>query len=355
MKFTPKPYFEIFEAYRIFCTFLFPFLFAINLSAEISRPPFNPAWWCSGAHAQSIAGALFRPRERNALLRERLEMPDGDFLDVDWLAGTPGSPLIIILHGLGGSAGANYVQTLVSEIQKKKWQAAAINARGSTEINRLPETSHGGQTKDLDFVVRTAIQRKKAREIYLAGYSIGGNQLLKWLGEQGPNVPNEIKGAAAVSVPYDLAKSVKNLDRGFNKAVYTRLLLKNLKAAALKKSVQFPGKLDAEKIRRAATFKEYDHEVTALLNGFQNELEYWEKSSSANFLNRIRVRTLLIHAANDSFLPEKDLPLEKIRENSDYLELLLTEDGGHAGFVSGAVPFRLDHWLEETILNFFSI
>ncbi len=333
--------------------FLLPLiLFFLNTGAAYSGRPFKQAWWCRGAHLQTIAGGLFRSDPKVPLREERLETPDGDFIVLDWLDGKEHAPLVVILHGLGGSARVPYVHTLLKKIQTVGWQAVAINARGSTEPNRLAETNHGGQTKDLDWTIRKIIERKKTDKIYLVGFSIGGNQALKWLGEQGEHAP--VEKAVAVSVPYKLATSVQNLDKGFNRKVYTSRMLKSLKTHALEKERRFPGSLDRKKVAESSTFQVYDREATARLNGFKNETEYWSQSSSENYLLKIRRPTLLIHAADDPFLPERDLPLEKIKRNASYLELLLTPAGGHLGFVSSKCPFRLDDWLEQTILDFFT-
>ena len=323
----------------------------LNTGAASNRP-FKPAWWCPGAHIQTIAGALFRADPNVPLRQERLKTPDGDFIVLDWLEGRERTPLVVILHGLGGSANVTYVHTLLEKIQARGWQAVAVNARGSTEPNLLPETNHGGQTKDLDWTIRTILERKKADKIYLVGFSIGGNQSLKWLGEQGAGAP--VEKAVVVSVPYNLETTVRNLDKGFNQKVYTSRMLKALKPRSLDKATRFPGSLDAKKVAEAKTFEVYDREATARLNGYKDEIDYWGQSSSENFLDKIRRPTLLIHAANDPLLPERDLPLEEIKSNPGYLELLLTRDGGHLGFVSGKCPFRLDDWLEQTILDFFT-
>ncbi|MBI3307667.1 MAG: alpha/beta fold hydrolase [Candidatus Omnitrophica bacterium] len=334
------------------------FFFLLIISHLITAPvhayayeSFKPAWWCRGAHAQTIYGGLFRPAPNIALRRERVEIPDGDFLDLDWLDSKEKSPMVIILHGLGSSSKAPYALSLFREIQNRGWQAVALNARGVREPNRLSETSHGGQTKDLNWLIHRILDEKKADKIFLVGYSIGGNQTLKWLGEQGTNVP-EVEKAAAVSTPYNLEAAVHNLDKGFEREVYTRAMLKGLKATALQKEKLFPGTMDREKVKNANTFTVYDREVTARVNGFKDEKDYWSKSSSVHFLNQIQRPVLLIHAQNDPFLPLRDLPLEEIKKSS-WLQWLLTQDGGHLGFVSGSCPFRPDPWLEKTILDFF--
>ncbi len=176
--------------------------------------------------------------------------------------------------------------------------------------------------------------------------------MLKWLAGIGEGVP-QVEKAAAVSVPYNLARAAHNLDRGFNRQVYTRFMLTGLKYRALELEKRFPGIVDAEKVRRAATFEIYDREVTARLNGFQDEEDYWQRASCVSDLEKIRKPVLLIHAENDPFLPAADLPLKEIK-SSPFLELLLTREGGHLGFVSGKVPFRREPWLELTILDYLA-
>jgi predicted alpha/beta-fold hydrolase len=181
---------------------------------------------------------------------------------------------------------------------------------------------------------------------------LGGNVILKYLGQKGENVPKEIAKAAVVSVPYDLEKSAHNLDRGFNREVYAWSMLKHLKARTFEKAKRFPDDINFEKVKDINTFQAYDREITARLNGFQDERDYWAQSSSMNYLEPIKISTLLIHAANDPFLPEKDLPVESIHR-SPHLKFILTPDGGHLGFISGNIPFHSDKWLEPTIIGFF--
>ena len=315
---------------------------------------FKPAWWCLGAHAQTIFARFFRPFPKLDLNRKRLETPDSDFLDLDYLAGDKDSPVVVVLHGLEGSSKVPYVQSLLGELQKIKWKAVAVNYRGcSGEANWLKQSYHSGKTEDLDFVLKCILQEEKTNPIFLVGYSIGGNIILKWLGEQGKNVPPQIQKAVAVSVPYDLLRSVQVMDRGFNREIYTRKLLTTLKAKALAKEKCFPGNVDEGRVKYSKTFKDFDREVTAPLNGFKDEIEYWTQSSSLYYLDRIRLQTLLIHAKDDPFFPGSLLPLEQIKR-SDYLKLVLTDKGGHLGFVSGNWPWKQELWLEKTITDFFA-
>ncbi len=320
---------------------------------------FKPAWWCRGAHAQTLFGALFRPRLRMRLSRRRLEMPDGDFLDLDFLE-TPSSnrrrvlPLVVLLHGLEGSSQAPYVQSLMGEIHGRGWDAVAVNMRMCSGVpNRLKQTYHSGKSEDLGFVVDYLREKEERSELYLVGFSIGGNIVLKWLGERGGGGAREIQKAAAISVPYDLSASVELMDTGFNRSVYTRALLTSLKAKIRMKEKQFPDAVRYGLAKRCTTFKEFDRQVTAPLNGFHSEADYWAKSSCKNFLKSIAVPTLLIHARDDPFFPGQLLPLTDFYR-SEHLKVLLIPHGGHLGFISGPWPWKQDLWVEKTIMDFFA-
>jgi len=295
-----------------------------------------------------------------ALHRKRLELSDGDFLDLDFSSspssknGGEATPIVVILHGLEGSSRAPYVQTLVKEICADGWNAVAFNMRGcSGEGNRLKETYHSGKTEDLESVLRHLIEKEGRQKIYLVGYSIGGNILLKWLGEYGNSVPPQIQKAAAISVPYDLTRSVELMDCGLNRRIYTRALLRRLKAKIRLKEKQFPNVIRYDDIKKCTTFREFDRKVTAFLNGFPSAENYWASTSCKHFLKSITVPTLLIHAENDPFFPAKLLPFEAIR-NSDYLYPLIVPNGGHLGFIAGQWPWKQEPWLERQIMTFFS-
>lgn len=316
---------------------------------------FKPAGWCPGAHTQTIFAHLYRPAPKIQYQRRRLETPDGDFLDLDFLPGHKDAPLVLILAGLEGNAWSKYVRSLVNEIQKMGWRACAMNYRGSSgERNRLPQTYHSGKTEDVDSVVNALMEVEYPRKIFMVGYSIGGNMLLKWLGEQGSKARDKVERAMAVSVTYDLEKSVGLMDRGFNREIYTRKLLTQLKWKAFWKQKQFPQKLfDPWKVWFSSTFKEFDHEVTAPLNGFQGAFDYWSRSSCLKFLPDIRVQTALLHSEDDPFFPGALFPHDAVKR-SEYLETIWTLHGGHLGFVTGDKPGRMDPWLEHTILQFLS-
>ncbi len=314
---------------------------------------FQPAPWCRGGHAQTIIGGIFRENLSIPYRRERLELPDGDFLDLDWADAAPlasDAPLVFILHGLASHSSSLYIKTLIDEILKRGWRAVVMNARGqSGEPNRLNVTHHAGRSQDLDFALKHTVRVSKAEKIYPVGFSLGANLLLKWLGENPAQIPSQIKKAVGVSGSYDLLKTSTALDtNGFNRNIYVRSMLNYLKPLAYEKEARFPGSLNLPAIQAASTFKVYDREVTAKLNGFKDEMDYWEKSSAMNYAAQIQTPTLIIHAANDPFLPEKDFPHAKLTQ-SPHVKILMTQDGGHLGFVSGKWPWESGRWLEKTI------
>ena len=318
-------------------------------------PDFKPAWWCRSAHAQSIFGSVLKT-SRVPLHRKRFETPDGDFLDLDFLElnESKSGPRVLIVHGLEGSSKSPYVQNLLAEIARRGWRAAVLNMRMcSGEPNRVKQTYHSGKTEDLDFVVRELAKDHPEEKMYLVGYSIGGNIVLKWLGEQGEKAAPTIAGAAVVSVPYDLARSVERMDRGFNREVYTRLLLKRLLKKLDAKKKIFPEAIHYNRLARCKTFTAFDNEVTAPLNGFKDANDYWRKSSCQPWLKSVKVPALLIHAEDDPFFPGSLLPLEEIRA-SEFLKALISSHGGHLGFVSGRSPWQRVNWLERTVLDFFA-
>ncbi len=320
-------------------------------SPRLVEVSFQPAWWCSGAHAQTIYAHLFRPHPKLVYERKRLETPDGDFLDLDFLPGRKDAPLVLVLAGLEGHSRSKYVRSFLGELQKIGWRACAMNYRGcSGEVNRVPGTYHSGKTDDVDLVVNAISMMEYPRKIYVVGYSIGGNMMLKWLGEQGSRVREKVERALAVSVTYDLERSVGLMDRSFNQEVYTRKLLTQLKFKAFQKLAKFPKIFNPWKVWFTSTFKEFDEEVTAKLNGFKSAKDYWTRSSCLSFLPEIRVPTGLIHAEDDPFFPGQFFPHDVVRL-SEYLETIWAYHGGHMGFVTGSL-FHMEPWMEHTMIKY---
>jgi len=318
------------------------------MSAE---PEYRPPAWYRGRHLQTLWGPLFRNWRRPPLRRERLETPDGDFVDLDWLRGPPaGAPLVLILHGLEGSSRSHYARGLLRGAGRLGCRAAVLHFRScSGEVNRLPRLYHSGETADLDWVIGRLRERDAPRRLGLVGISLGGNVALKWLGERGEQAPAEVAAAAAISTPFDLTACAGALDRGFNRAVYTMSFLRTMKAKIRAKAHLYDGRLDVAGALRARTFAEYDRFFTAPLNGFADERDYWSRASSGPYLERIRRPTLLINATNDPFMPGSRLPTAAV-QRSRWLEAAFVPEGGHVGFLDG--PLGRSSWAERRALAF---
>jgi len=315
---------------------------------------FTPPWWCRNRHAQTIWGPFFRPA-RLALRRERMITDDGDFVDLDWLADAPapGAPLVMVLHGLEGSSRSHYVQGLLGGARARGWRGVALNFRScSGEMNRLPRFYHSGDTGDVDAVVRRLLAREPGLRLGVVGISIGGNVMLKWLGEQGVAAPPAVAGGVAISVPYDLEACARVLDRGFAKHVYTANFMRTMRRKVVEKARAYPGFVDVASACRARTFSEYDAAVTAPLFGFADAQDYWRRASSAPYLAAVARPALLINALDDPFVPAHALP--KPGELPPHVQLVLTPHGGHVGFVDGRWPWRVDSWAERRALDFLA-
>lgn len=262
-------------------------------------------------------------------------------------------PLVIMLHGLEGSARSHYIVGLHHAFRAIGWSSAVMEFRScGDEFNRGRRLYHSGETSDLDRAVGWALERS-ARRIYLVGFSLGGNVLAKWLGEKGETAPEAVRAAVVVSVPFDLAASAPYFERTLG-GFYAWRFLRTLIPKALEKERQFPGSMDVEKIRRSRTFREFDTYATAALHGFRDAEDYWARSSSGPLLGRIRKPTLLLSALDDPFCPPESLPWAAASA-SPWLYPQFPPHGGHVGFVGGIVPFRPQYWAEEHIVRFFRI
>ena len=292
-------------------------------------------------HFQTIGAALFPP-PRVPLRRERWETPDGDFVDVDFSLSPAddAAPRLVLLHGLEGSSDSHYARALAARFAEAGWRVAIPHWRGcSGEPNRLARAYHSGDTAELDWL----LERFGAR-LDALGVSLGGNVLLKWLGERGAAAAARVRRAAAVSAPLDLAAAADALDRGLNRLLYTRMFLDTLKPKSLAKLERFPGLYDAARLRRARTFREFDDLVTAPLHGFRDAAHYWKASSSGSYLAGVRVPTLVVNARNDPFLPERAL-LAATAVAAPCVELDFPRTGGHVGF--------RNRWLTDRLMRFF--
>jgi len=310
---------------------------------------YAPARWLFGPNLMTVFGPIFRSGPRVHLKRERWELSDGDFVDVDRMSGPRDAPLLVLLHGLEGSSSAHYIRGLLAQAAARRWRALALNFRGcSGDMNRLVRSYHSGETGDLGELVRRT--RGEADRIVLAGCSLGGNVLVKWLGEQGASVPREIKAAVALSVPFDLALSAQTLDGpGFWRWVYRTRFLRTLKRKSLAKLKKFPGAADADRVRRARTLFEFDDALTARVHGFGSAPDYYAQSSSRSFVERVQVPLLLLSAADDPFIPAQCIP----RPTNRSVTLEISAEGGHLGFVEGP-PWRPRFYAERRALEFLA-
>ena len=303
-------------------------------------PPYAAPRWLPGGHLQTVLAALLPP-PRVPLARSRWETPDGDFIDVDF-AGAPDAPRTLALfHGLEGGSDSHYARGLAAAALEAGWRIAIPHFRGcSGEPNRTRRAYHSGDSEEVDWVLR-----RFSGDVFPVGISLGGNALLKWLGERGEAAAKIVKRAAAVSAPLDLAASGRALDRGLNRLLYTRHFLSSLKPKSIAKLEVFPGLYDGAAVLSARTFKEFDDTVTAPLHGFRDADDYWSASSSGPYLERVRVPTLVLNARNDPFLPEHDLVAAARKAAPDVL-LEFPRSGGHAGFRHPWLAQRLFRFLD---------
>ena len=316
-------------------------------------PAYSPAWWLPGPHARTIWGRFFRRTPPLETHVERWETDDGDFIDLVRLDAAPGRPHLVILHGLEGTGRSHYVRGLLLEAVRRGWAADLVLFRGcSGEPNRAPRFYHSGDTGDIDAVTRRLFATDAISPFLFVGVSLGGNVLLKWLGECGESVDRRVIAAAAVSVPFDLARASRHIDRGFSR-VYQRHFLQSLRKKALAKLERYPKLVSRERVVSARTLYEFDDIVTAPVHGFADADDYYTRSSSIRFLSRIRVPTLLLSAIDDPFLPSE--VLEQVRgvaSGNPYLEVEFLAKGGHVGFVSGQNPLRPFYYAEWRVTEF---
>jgi predicted alpha/beta-fold hydrolase len=320
---------------------------------------FKPAWWLKSPHLQTLYPALIRKTQALVLRRERLFTQDNDFIDLDWY-GEDHQPLVILLHGLSGSSKSSYIVGLQQALSNYGFRSVVLNFRGcSGEYNNTARCYHSGETQDIQFLYQTLREREPATPIAVIGFSLGGNVLLKWLGEQGNKL--SLFAAVAISVPFILSACATKLDDGFSK-VYRNHLLGELKQYIREKRrylLEINQLDEASKLTQLGdlsninSFWQYDERVVAQLYGFKNNLEYYQRSSSRQFLKHITVPTLLIQASDDPFMTKSAIPGKDELSSSIILEL--SNEGGHVGFVMGNNPFKPSYWLEQRIPEFLEL
>lgn len=311
--------------------------------------------WLPGGNLQTLYPALLAPVPAVTYRRERWDTPDGDFIDLDWTEpqdrglrnGESELPLLVLFHGLEGSSNSHYARALMHAARARGWHGVVVHFRGcSGEINRLPRAYHSGDSTEIDWILRRLRDRHPA-PLFVTGISLGGNALLKWLGEQGSAAAGVVRRAAGISAPVDLHAAAAALERGFNLA-YTKHFLATMKRKSLAKLLAHPGLFDIARLRAARTLREFDDLVTAPLHGFRDVDDYYTRSSSKPWLACITVPTLLLNARNDPFLPAAALPAP--HELAAAVSAVFPDEGGHVGFpdTSGTLA-----WLPHNVLEFF--
>lgn len=312
--------------------------------------PFIPAPGLTSAHAQTLYAYALRPLRPPPLRRERLELPDGDFVDLDTLEGPAGAPHVVTLHGLEGSSRSGYVISVLLGARERGWGATALNFRScSGEPNRLARSYHSGEYGDALAVLRHVRARTRG-PLYAVGFSLGANVLLRLLEETGESAP--VEGAAAVCAPYDLSACADALDGpGFFAWLYRSTFLRSLKAKARAKLRRFPGAFDGQALERVRTVRAFDDVVTAPLHGMRDAAHYYATASSGPHLHAIRRPTLLLSASDDPMIPPPAVP-PQAAENP-HLSVVVTQHGGHVGFVAGRAE-RPRFWAEEQVLHFLA-
>jgi uncharacterized protein len=315
---------------------------------------YRTAWWLRNAHAQTIWGRFARRIPSVRTTTECLPTPDGDSLELHHVAADQQAPRVLLLHGLEGSARSHYVRGLLSQSSARGWGATLMVFRGCGSASNVAKRFyHSGETQDIDFAFRALSARWPKSSWFLSGVSLGGNVLLKWLGERRDAVDKRIRAAAAVSVPFDLEAGSRYISRGFAR-VYDRSFLRSLKRKALLKLGRYPDLFDRVKLDRARTVYDFDDAVTGPVHGFADAHDYYEKSSSLRFLADVRVPTLLLSAADDPFIPAEVLErTSRVASANPALTVEFHQSGGHVGFVAGSRPWRPFYYAEWRVFRFF--
>ncbi|MEA2238922.1 MAG: uncharacterized protein QOC81_3646 [Thermoanaerobaculia bacterium] len=330
-----------------------------------SHDTFKPAWFLRGPHAQTTWGRMTRRRQLVTFRRETLTTPDGDELVLDHLVAPVRNERFrfVLLHGLEGSTNSVYIQGMLSIIARLGFNATAVNFRscardprrfGGTLPNRRPRLYHSGETTDFDYVVRILRARDPQVGLLAAGASLGGNVLLKWLGEHPGQT--DVIAAATMSVPYDLGAGSSHLEQGFLPRFYVTRFLVTLRKKARQMAANFPelrDRLNLDAVNRARTFREFDDAANGPIHGFTGADDYYARSSSIHFLSAITTPTLCLSAADDPFLPAEVLDRAKALA-SPSIEFRVTERGGHTGFIAGTLPWRCDYWGEELLIRWLA-
>jgi len=366
------------------------------MAARLDTRPCPTPCWLPDAHSQTLYGTLLARHPHLSFVRHRAKTPDGDFIDLDvsapgivpqctatapddrladmpvrppagtaaqrwmededWqaltqtLAQTPNTPALILFHGLEGASHSRYAQAIGQYFRARGWIVVVAHFRGcSGSTNRLARAYHSGDSDDVGFILNAVRTRLPQARWHAAGVSLGGNALLKYLGEQG-EAATWLAATAAISAPMDLVAAGNHLSHGINRQIYARHFLRTMRAKVLEKAQRFPGAIDVVRLAQARSLRDFDDAYTAPMHGFDDALDYWRRSSSKPWLPAIRVATLVLNARNDPFLPEPALPGPDACSSTVLLHQPAT--GGHASFVTGGFPGNVS-WLPQRLARFF--
>lgn len=317
----------------------------------ILQSTYNPPLIFRNYHLSTVYASMLRKVPQISQNRERVELEDGDFIDIDWSFSGKGisKNLVIILHGLEGNSQRPYVRGMAHQFTGEGWDAASVNLRGcSGEINRLYRSYNAGASEDLRAILYYTLKKKKYSTIGLVGFSLGGNLMLKYLGE-GIGVPREVTSAVAISTPCDLYRSLRRLEEPQN-FLYSKRFVNKLKKQLHLRGSRFPENLSAKEISRCKSLYAIDELYTGKAHGFKNARDYYEKSSALNFIPKIKTPTLLINAQNDAFLSKNSSPVEMAKSHQ-YFHLETPKYGGHVGFIQK----QKTTYAEERALEFITL
>ena len=313
----------------------------------ISSKYIAPAW-IGGKHAQTIIPSLFRTVSGIHYLRERIATDDGDFLDLDW-SRIESKKLLILSHGLEGSSRQHYILGMVKEFNARGWDALAWNFRScGGQLNQSTRLYHGGCTYDLHAVIGHALKTKPYKQICLAGFSLGGNITLKYLGDYRAELPKQVKRAAVFSVPCDLYACARTLSHGINR-IYLNRFLNTLKAKMAQKAKLSPGLFSGVNFDKIQDFIDFDNLITAPMCGYRDAAHYYFECSSKYSISKIDIPTLIVNAENDPFLHPACFPREECHK-SECVYFENPYDGGHQGFMKNTLIGT--YWSEERAVEF---
>lgn len=358
------------------------------MTAKIDSSPCHSPIWLPGSHLQTVYGAVVARYHRIAFVRERVNTPDGDFLDFDWtgpglfsdrlasgasttpdpgllqtaarrwmqdddwtaLAASPNTPALVLFHGLEGSSRSHYAQAIAQYFRARGWIVVIAHFRGCSGFpNRMARAYYSGDSEDVEFILQTVRSRAPQANWHSVGVSLGGNAMLKLAGEN-PDAVNGLTAMAAVSVPLDLVACGARLSDTWYGRLYSRHFLKTMKLKVSEKARRFPGNIDVMRLTQIKSLREFDDMYTAPMHGYKNALDYWTRASSKPLLKNISLPTLVLNARNDPFVPGPSLPGSY--DCSDQVLLHQPAEGGHVGFVTGQFPGTLN-WLPMRLARFF--